>query len=391
MLDKAKIHAEASRLTGVRARMLKVFPFFGRLLLRLRFGFSECGTAFTDMRQVVFDPEFAERLDDNGLSFVLLHELMHCVLHHCTRGRGLVPLIYNIACDIVVNSIILEMMGVSSYEIDGEEVMHLAPDGSEGRELTAEAVYRQLIREYSPGAAAPGNGKGTLDDHSVWESVDKSAADVWDGYVREAAKHVSSGGAPGFIERQLLGFAESPKVNWRQLLNDFISCCRGDFTYLTPDRRFQGDFIMPSFMEDIDGEKIEKLWILIDASGSVSDRELTEAVNEIRCALRLIDNVSGWISYFDSAVSSPAPFETEEEFMGVKPVGGGGTSFTAIFDRLKADFSEDPPRAMVILTDGQARWPNEEAAMDVPVLWILIDCPEDAPWGVSVHVDGEEY
>ena len=82
MIEQERIKAIAPRLIGIRARLLSTHPFFGRLLLHLQLGFAECGTAFTDMKRVVFDPDFAEKLSEGELRFVFLHELMHCVLHH---------------------------------------------------------------------------------------------------------------------------------------------------------------------------------------------------------------------------------------------------------------------------------------------------------------------
>ena len=132
-MNRDELRELTEKLVSVRAKLLSTHPFFGRLLLRLRFGYAECETAFTDMKRIVFDPAFLKRLSEEEIRFVFLHELMHCVLHHCTRGRTLQPHLYNIACDIVVNSLIMETLGVSEYMIDGSDVMHLVPDGREGK------------------------------------------------------------------------------------------------------------------------------------------------------------------------------------------------------------------------------------------------------------------
>ena len=140
------LRALSRRLTDLRAGLLWERPFYGRLLLHLTFGFTHCGTAYTDMRHIVFDPAFAQSLGNEELRFVMLHELMHCVLRHCTRGRNLRHRLYNIACDIVVNSLILETLGLPELLIDGEPVMHLTPVQTEGREHTAEEVYEMLLQ-----------------------------------------------------------------------------------------------------------------------------------------------------------------------------------------------------------------------------------------------------
>ena len=120
------------RLSESRSCLLARYPFFGHLLLRMPFGLADCETAYTDMQRIVFDPDFAMRLPPQELQFVMLHELMHCVLRHCIRAAGFQPELFNIACDIVVNSFILEAIRADTFQIDGSEVMHLAPDGTEG-------------------------------------------------------------------------------------------------------------------------------------------------------------------------------------------------------------------------------------------------------------------
>lgn len=73
-------------------------------------GLLTCGTACTDGERLIFDPDFAARLKtEKEMQFVILHELLHCVLEHCTRVSNRDSEFYNIACDIVVNSTILSM------------------------------------------------------------------------------------------------------------------------------------------------------------------------------------------------------------------------------------------------------------------------------------------
>ncbi len=385
MVDKQRIHAQAERLTDIRSELFGHFPFFGRLLLRLRFGFAECGTAFTDMRQIVFDPDFAEWLDREEITFVLMHELFHCVLHHCTRGHDLIPIVYNIACDIVVNSFILDMMNRTEFRVDGCEIMHLAPDGVEGREYTAETVYDMLINAKSIEELKNTFGKNAVDVHSVWGSITAQAADAWDSYVKQAAQ--MGAGAPGGLERRLAVISHEPKVNWRQLLHDFIRHNMGDYTYLRPDRRFQDGIIMPSYVDDITGESVEDIWVVIDTSASVSDEKLAEAFQEVRSAVLQLDGIRGELSFFDAAVTDPVPFETVEDLDRIKPVGGGGTSFVNIFKYLDEHMRPSLPRAVIIITDGEAWYPDEKMALDTPVLWIIIDGSGDPPWGTFVHID----
>ncbi|MBO6299980.1 MAG: hypothetical protein J6N53_14180 [Lachnospiraceae bacterium] len=42
---------------------------------------------------------------------------------------------------------------------------------------------------------------------------------------------------------------------------------------------------------------------------------------------------------------------------------------------------EDLPVSIIILTDGYAPFPKEDAAMGIPVLWILNNEDMTPPWG----------
>ena len=387
-MDKNELRELTEKLVSVRTRLLSTHPFFGRLLLHLQLGYAECGTAFTDMKRIVFDPAFAKRLGEGELRFVFLHELMHCVLHHCTRGRTLRPHLYNIACDIVVNSLIMETLGVSEYWIDRFKAMHLVPDGREGRLFSAEEVYEMLLKAPEE-QIKERYGENGFDTHIIWEQIiDSMTDDEWDQYVKEAAKLPgASSGIPYGMKRYLKDISHTPKTHRRQLLHDFIQHDRSDYSYQVPDKRYQGDVILPSFQDNVYGDKVEKLWFLIDTSGSISDDALSEAFHEIKDALDQIENLSGDLSFFDTEVTEPVAFESVEELSKITPLGGGGTSFKIIFQGMSDFYEENLPTAVIILTDGYASFPDEKDAKNVPVMWIMIDTDVDAPWGECIHIE----
>ena len=156
-----------------------------------------------------------------------------------------------------------------------------------------------------------------------------------------------------------------------------------------PDKRFQGDIIMPSFCENLTGEKVDKLWFLIDTSGSISSKELVTAYSEIKDSVEQIENLSGMLSFFDTKVTDPIPFDSVKDFDNIEPVGGGGTSFASIFAYLKETLTEDLPKLIIIATDGYDEFPSEKVALDVPVLWLIIGSNITPPWGETVYIEVE--
>jgi predicted metal-dependent peptidase len=128
-------------------RLLDGHGFYGLLLTRLIVNVdTSVSTVTTDGERVFFNPDFLSSLTDSELDFILLHEVLHIALRHTQRGTGLDNEYFDSACDIVVNSNILSELGRTSFHINGfGDVPHLAPDGREGHNFTAEQLYDILF------------------------------------------------------------------------------------------------------------------------------------------------------------------------------------------------------------------------------------------------------
>jgi len=384
------------RLLKAKMRLLIRTPFYGSLVMHLKFALAKCGSAATNMRKIIFDPNFVNSISDEELDFVLMHEIMHCVLQHCIRGKGRNKYFFNVACDIVVNSNIMQTMGISEFSIAGNEAMHKAPDGKEGYLYSAEEVYDLLINKYealirdvdSVLEQIKGDYGVSFDEHGLWESIpmEDSLSDEWKEHLIEAAKKAKDNGVSSGIRKYLDELDKETHINWREVLHDFIKIIndRYDFSFAPPDRRFSADdIILPAFTQ-VQGDKVEKLWFLIDSSGSVSDEMLTDAFSEIKAAMNQFEYLSGKLSFFDTRVTEPVEFESVEDLKKIKPVGGGGTSFRNIFTYMRKNMEDELPVAVIILTDGYAAYPQESMAMGVPVLWIISNNDKGAPWGTSI-------
>lgn len=249
----------------------------------------------------------------------------------------------------------------------------------EGRLYNAEEIYYMLICEQ-------GNAnEGAFDRHDLWQGIyDKARLqDDWNGRIRKAVKECGdSAGMPQSIRRIVQALAERVGLDWKQLLHDFIQFDRFDYNFLPPDRRYSdSDFYLPAYNVDEDNGSANHIWVCVDTSGSISEEELACAMAEILDAMAQA-GLKGSISFFDSQITEPVPFETEEDFKKITPSGGGGTSFQIIFDYLREKLCGDLPRAILVFTDGYAKWPKEQDALEVPVLWLISrEGKDDAPWG----------
>ena len=166
-LSESKIKGCIKRLLLSRMRILYNHGFYGLLLMHMIYAVSEeIETACTDGVRITFGIDFLDSLSDSELDFVMMHEILHVVLQHCFRGDVEDPEAYNIAADIVVNSNIMLENGMKASSITLSKygiAMHVAPDGKEGHEYTAEQVYAMLPKNLNKkGNNKKGNNKSPV-------------------------------------------------------------------------------------------------------------------------------------------------------------------------------------------------------------------------------------
>lgn len=403
-LSSNKIKEYTKRLMLSKMRILCNNGFYGLLLMHMKYGLdAECGTAYTDGKVIRFDPKFLDELNDDELDFIMMHEILHVALKHCFRGRELEKELYNIACDIVVNSNILLSNNMDTRTItlrsDGE-AMHLAPNGKEGYEYTAEEVYNMLQKNLGMNnAKLQSNGKtknttNIIDNHTKWQQIEKNEEleELWIGRLDEVSKTIEIRDSiinreimPAFAQRRLKEL-KNAQTDWREILIDFLHEEVVDYSFMPPDRRFDDcPFFLPDFNDkDI---KPENILFMIDTSASMKDDMVTAAYSEVKGAIEQFNGkLIGMLGFFDAVVIEPVPFENEEEFEMIKAIGGGGTNFQIIFNYVKEYMTDNLPVSIIILTDGYAPFPKESEAMGIPVIWLLNNEKVNPSWGKVARI-----
>lgn len=378
-------------IAKVKIKTLTEHPFFGLLCSKLRFAIDpNCETACTDGETIYFGKEFSYDLSSEELAFILMHELMHVVQGHCFYPAECDGRLRNVAADIVVNSILLDELRIPDITIAGCEVMHLTPEGKEGRLYTVDQVYDMLVKECKKTGISESDAFGDkfLDDHSKWGSLENSTYSrvIMQQSIYGIVEQLTKGGGFGLVPnlaKRMVEEIKNPPVDWRTILNDFIQTEVTDYSFSPPDKRFSAsDVLLPDFNDT--QEKIENVFIAVDTSGSISDRDLSLALNEIKGALdQFEERFSGWLSYFDAKVSEPEPFENYSEVKNIKILGNGGTSFEAVFEKAKERFNGDLS-CIIVITDGYAFYPDIKETLGVPVLWVMNNDRITPPWGKVV-------
>ncbi|MBQ9043724.1 MAG: hypothetical protein IJ111_13030 [Eggerthellaceae bacterium] len=413
------------RLLAARGRILAEHGFYGLLLMHMKFAVGdELDTAWVSRDTITFNPDFSDKLNADELCFVLEHEVLHAALGHLERVGARDPELWNLACDIVVNSNIKHSNGDDPASItlrcEPGESFHLAPNGKEGWHYTADEVYEMLLkkRRKKGGAGEPKRGSGADDPgmsggdaigtaraigrRGRWDwhipddgsdpQAEAEAHDAWAQRLADAKESMRArdpsngrGLAPACIERRL-DELQGAQADWRLLLGEFVQEEVCDYTFSSPDRRFpDSPFVLPGF-SDTEAVAHDVLF-MADASGSVSSAALTAAFSEVRGAMEQFNGkLDGWLGFFDAVPYEPVRFESVEDLLAIRPKGGGGTRFEAVFECVERWLCAEDLSCIVVLTDGYAPVPDESAAKGVPVLW-LIDGDGPAPrWGKVARV-----
>jgi predicted metal-dependent peptidase len=364
-------------------------------------------TACTNGRDEKYGRKFIEELDDKELAFVVLHENLHKAFRHLFIWRKLWeenPKLANAACDYVINLMIVESdpneSVVAMPRKEGKVYGLLDPRFAK---MNAKQVFDILKKEQQQGGGGgqgdgqgegQGGADGGFDDHD-WEGAqglsdeDKQVLEKEvDQALRQgqiAHQKVNGKGAGGMGRE--LGDLLEPQVDWREVMREFVkSICNAKdaSSWRRVNRRFlSGDVYMPTLI----GERVGRIAVGIDTSGSIGGQELNRFLSEVKSIAEDVHPEFIDLVYWDSSVAAHEEYDelsVPNIVSSTKPVGGGGTDPRAMMAYLKE--KNITPECIVMLTDGYiGEWGNE---WNAPILWAICNGASDvyAPCGKTVHI-----
>lgn len=368
-------------------------------------------SAATDGRNEIYGREFVDGLSDKELSFVVLHESYHKMYRHLTTWRKLFetdPRCTNMAADYVINLNIVNR--------DPNETLVAMPKKPDGTKLglldtrfagmNTKQVYDILREEQKAGGgkgggAGEGNpggglGEGETLDHHDWEGAKELTKEEQQQLEKEIDQAVRQGqitaqkmhGKGGGNMDRELGDLLDPKVDWRELLREFVtSLCNGrDYSsWRRPSRRFLSEgIVMPSMV----GESVGPILIGIDTSGSIGGHELDRFLTEVKQIVDTVKPEKIDLVYWDGRVAGHEVYDhsnMDSLVTSTKPKGGGGTDPRCVERYIAKEGLK--PECVIMLTDGCI---GDWGQWDMPILWCI--CGNYgrgifAPVGKTVHVD----
>ena len=380
--------------------------------------------------RIYLNPRWLQRLQGDALpqlGFLLAHEVWHWLREHNARAEAIraEPQMWNLACDLEINDYVPAGLQMPDF---GREAVSVTPKQfnlPEGR--LAEWYYRQLRERQSAGdqggrqakkprsaqhespegkqsssqaegsLPADGEGKGSEQGSSQgswdegsgvhgqprpWElppdSPDAHALSDFDRQsLREevARRILETQKTRGTLPAGMLRWAEEvlkPRVNWREQLKRIVRGAlqegfgqRIDYSFRRPHRR--SAVYAPLIMPALQGEYRPRVAVVVDTSGSIGDRELAQAMIEVRAVLEQL-RMRITIIPCDAVPYEAVQALTRRDWEMAKRKmrGGGGTDMPAGIEAAKQ--LKPPPDAIIVLTDGYTPFPSEPPRPNEPVI-----------------------
>ncbi len=351
-------------------------PFFATLALFTHFRATKSiSTAATDGENIFINPDFVRSLPKLQVDGLLLHEVLHAALLHVFRRGAREPLRWNIAADIVVNGMIAQEQGfeLPPGGIRDHKLEHLSVEEIyellEVKEINCSICEQDLLDADSEDGSLGRKHKAAMEAH--WKSAMQQAITV-------ARSSNNQGNIPAWMQREL-GALKQAQLDWRSYLWRYLVRTPTDFTGF--DRRFIGQRL---YLEALEGESVQ-VFVAVDTSGSVCDRELQMFLGEVAGILSAYPHLECKLYYADAEAYGPYSLEKSSEIP--KPVGGGGTSFVAFFEKVGINRDWHSNGVCVYLTDGYGTFPSAPPAL--PVLWVVTPGGLDLsrfPFGEAVRL-----
>lgn len=386
------------------------FPFWGVISERCSFSLTKVlvpTAGITKTGHIIFNVNFVKMLKDKyskafskKFLFLVAHEIAHFAFHHAERQGERDPKIFNVAADFAINLLLHKQFeGSADYFIEGgcldpkyddmsaEEVYELIKNDPQYKDDES-GIGQDIRTDLSEEDIAADGGlvrerRVPLPDMSgkTREQIRKEIAD-WVGKATQEAFAVAKqqGKLPSDFERAISKLLK-PQVDWLTALKQKLrfGCSRTekrDVTWSYPNRRFVGmDMYLPGNV----GPETPKIVYAIDTSGSMSEKDLSQAISELE-DIRKRFRAKVYFMDCDAQVHGSRWIQPYEALP--KLAGGGGTDFIPVFDHLVANRIK--PDYCVFFTDGYGSFPDSKPPFDT--LWVMTSDVKP-PFGEVVRVN----
>lgn len=358
------------------------------------------------------------RNEPNSIIRCYLHVLFHFIFHHNYEYALKREDIWDMACDIAVENIIMELgLYLTSLRSDAEREVKLAVLKERAGGLHAQALYRlMLVEEPSVRETEELVRLFRRDDHFLWIPDEKLEVSLeqWKKIserIKADLKSFSKGHTDSESLKAALEDATRERVDYSDFLRRFmvsgetlhVSDDEFDYIYYTYGLETYGNMPLIEPLEYADVSKIKEFVIAIDTSSSCKG-ELVESF--LRRTVSIISDADNFFNQYnvhiiqcDSEVRSDDVVHNNEELeayiASAKLTGFGSTDFRPVFEYVD-DLRENGVfcnlRGLIYFTDGYGVYPPSMPDYDTAFVFLKDDgqTPEVPDWAIRIVLDEEQ-
>jgi predicted metal-dependent peptidase len=390
--------------------IVKTHPFFSSAATKLKYVYTyRVETAAVDGTHMFINPMFFDPMKQKAVEFVIMHEIMHCMLLHFLRKDGRNHRKWNFATDYEINLIVSHEL---NYDMMADPILKDGLYDERYKGMSAEHIYN--VMEYDKPSSAlvninigkpidevltPKEGRKLAEEEGIDPGGEiRPTEEDWDQELKKGAKErikqrgskVGSGGPLDDLVNEVL----KPKVDWKSLLKRYIGSAAYREEYRIPAKRhiYKGE-IRSGVWASM--EALTNVVVAMDTSGSMLSY-IPALFNELSGILKQ-DKIKELTAFsFDTKVLLPV----EKLKQGQQPSpevmkGGGGTLFVPVVKWVNENMRN--AELVVIMSDGDNFDDSELSSMRKPkwaknCIWIIVGDPTwQPPFGKVIHVPHDEF
>jgi predicted metal-dependent peptidase len=301
------------------------------------------------------------QLNEMGTRFVIAHEILHIALDHARRRAGRDPLIWNLACDFVINHWLVEMnIGISPEGLFFDK--SLAGKSADEIYLMIASDVRlkkkmMTLKDMRAGEGSNKKGCDMLDQDPAYFSEFADACK--EALLRGVFMHQSCGRGdlPADLVEEIKAINQ-PAIPWQVELAQWLAqrfpLDENRRSYARPSRRQSStpDIARPSYIKPFYESHTRTYGVILDTSGSMDKQLIGKCLGAIASYSAAQEVKEVRLIFCDAQPYDEGFVPIEMLAHKVKVKGRGGTVLQQAVNYLQNchDFPDDAP--ILILTDG---------------------------------------
>ena len=361
----------------------------------------------------------AYKKDQNSAKRLYLHTLFHCIFAHSYDSEGRDRKLWDLACDIAVENVILGLdLSVLNLQTDDILRNRLVMLKKQIRRLnrgstllSAQRIYRCfLIDELSDDGYDEWVKLTHHDEHMFWDITEETeySKEEWRKIaesIKADLKSFSKDKSGSDSLEENLNIATREKYDYSDFLKKFMVMSETisvnddefDYIYYTYGLKLYENMPLIEPLEYKDSNKIKDFVIAIDTSasckGELVKSFLEKTVSIMQDSENFFNKINVHIIQCDSEVREDTKITSKEDmklFMdSYKVIGFGSTDFRPVFDyvdNLIQNKEFDDLKGLIYFTDGYGIYPEQCKDYDVAFVFLGDDdnAPKVPPWAIKL-------